>query len=183
MAATTTTEDLVKSSNRSVMLSVLMMAAGVLAICLPVIARVPVAVVVGWLLVASAVLHLAYSWQASEGGALWEVILAFVFEAAGVYLIANPVSAVAPLTLALAMCLVIEGILEFVLASQLAPDPGAGWLYLDGVLTFVLASLLWSTWPWPASATWKLGVLVGISMVLSGLTRLMISLAARKTVE
>ena len=183
MAGTTTMEELVKSNNRSVMLSVLMMVAGGLAICLPLMAHVPVAVVVGWLLVASAVLHLAYSWQPDEPTVFWEVILAFVYEAAGVYLIANPVVALPLLTLVLAMCLVVEALLEFVLALQLAPAPGGGWLYADGAVTLLLGGLLWSTWPWPAGATWKLGVLVGISMVLSGLTRLIISLAARKTVD
>ncbi len=183
MAGTTTTETLVKSSNRSMILSVLMMAAGVLAICLPLMAQVPVAVVVGWLLVASAVLHLAYSWQPEEGTLFWEVILAFVLEAAGVYLIANPVASLGLLTLALGMCLVVQALLEFVLALQLAPAPGGGWLYADGAVTLLLGGLLWSTWPWPAGATWKLGVLVGASMLLTGLTRLMISLAARKTVE
>jgi uncharacterized membrane protein HdeD (DUF308 family) len=84
--------------------------------------------------------------------------------------------------MALAMCLAVEGLLEFVLASQLHPDRGSRWLVLDGILTLVLAALLWSTWPWPAGATWKLGVLAGISILLSGLTRLMISVGARKSV-
>ncbi len=106
-----------------------MIVAGVLAICLSVIAHVAVTVVVGWLFVVNAILHLAYSWDASgDGAVLWEVVLAFIFEAAGVYLIANPVVAVGPLTLALAMCLAVEGLLEFVLASQLHPDPGSRWL-------------------------------------------------------
>ncbi len=105
-----------------------------------------------------------------------------MFEAAGVYLIANPVVAAAPLTLALAMCLTVEGLLEFALASQLRPDPRSRWFVLDGILTIGLAALLWSTWPWPAGATWKLGVAVGVSLLLSGLTRLIISLAARQTV-
>ncbi len=183
MADPTTAEELVRSSNRSVALSVLMMVAGVLAIGLPLIAHVPVAVVVGWLLVASAILHLAYSWQPGEDTLFWEVILAFVFETAGVYLIANPVASLGFLTLALAMCLVVEALLEFALALQLAPDPGGAWLYVDGGVTLLLAGLLWSTWPWPANATWKLGVLVGISRVVSGLTRLMIAVGARKTVE
>jgi len=34
----------------------------------------------------------------------------------------------------------------------------------------------------PANATWVIGVLVGISMLFSGMTRLMLTLAARRIV-
>ncbi len=84
MPDSTATQELVKSTNRSVVLSALLMVAGVLALCLPLIAHVAVASVLGWLLVVAAVLHLAFAWRAREGTLFWEVILAFVFEAAGV---------------------------------------------------------------------------------------------------
>ncbi len=76
-------------------------------------------------------------------------------------MIANPVATLGFVTVALAMCLAVEGIVELALATQPAPDPGTGWLYVDGILTLLLSGLLWRTWPWPAAATWKLGVLVG----------------------
>jgi uncharacterized membrane protein HdeD (DUF308 family) len=40
--------------------------------------------------------------------------------------------------------------------------------------------MIWSTWP--SSAAWVVGVLVGISMLFSGMTRLMLTLAARRLV-
>jgi len=33
---------------------------------------------------------------------------------------------------------------------------------------------------WPSSSVWAIGTLVGISMIMSGVTRLMLSLAVRK---
>jgi uncharacterized membrane protein HdeD (DUF308 family) len=77
--------------------------------------------------------------------------------------------------------LVIEGVLEFVLAVRLRPLPGSGWLFVDGVVTLILSFLIWRTWPW--SSEWAIGVLVGVSMLFSGITRLMISLAARRAVS
>ena len=185
MADPTTTDELVKSTNRSVVLSVLMMVAGVLAICLPVLAHVAVAVVVGWLLVVSAILHLAYSWRASgDGAVLWEIMLAFVYRGGRRLPDREPRPRAGPPDAGAGDA---SGrgrhprIRPRVPARH--PDPSRGWLYLDGILTLLLAVLLWSTWPWPSAATWKLGVLVGTSMLLSGLTRLVISRAARQTVE
>jgi uncharacterized membrane protein HdeD (DUF308 family) len=36
---------------------------------------------------------------------------------------------------------------------------------------------------WPSSSAWAIGTLVGVSMIISGVTRLMLSLAVRTTAE
>jgi uncharacterized membrane protein HdeD (DUF308 family) len=54
---------------------------------------------------------------------------------------------------------------------------GRGWLLLDGIVTLILALMIWRTFP--SSTEWVLGTLVGISMIFSGASRLMLSLAAR----
>jgi uncharacterized membrane protein HdeD (DUF308 family) len=71
----------------------------------------------------------------------------------------------------------LEAILEFVLGFTLRPLPGSGWLLFDGIITLILAVMIWRTWP--GGAQWIIGTLVGISMLVSGTTRLMLSLAAR----
>jgi len=170
-----------KATTWSIVLSMLMIAAGVSAICVPVIAGVTVAAIVGSLLVFSGLLHLAFAWQGGRAGAvLWEVLLGMVYGAIGFYLLASPVAGLASLTLAIAIYLLIEAVLEFVLSFQLRPAPGSGWLLVDGVITLVLAVLIWSTWP--SSALWVVGTLVGISMFFSGITRLMLSMAVRRIV-
>lgn len=50
----------------------------------------------------------------------------------------------------------------------------------DGIITLVMAVLIGSGFP--ASSTWAIGTLVAISMFFSGLTRLMLSVAARNVV-
>jgi uncharacterized membrane protein HdeD (DUF308 family) len=92
--------------------------------------------------------------------------------------LARPLGGLLSLTLAVAIYLFVEGVLEFVLSFELRPAPGAGWLLFDGIVTLVLAVLIWSTWP--SSAMWVVGTLVGISMFFSGMTRLMFSMAVRR---
>ena len=168
-----------KATTWSIVLSVLMIAAGVLAISVPMIAGIAVTALVGWLLIFSGLLHLAFAWRAGRAGAVtWEILLGIVYGAIGFYLLASPVGGLASLTLAVAMYLLIEGVLEFVLSLQLRPAPGSGWLLADGIITLVLAVMIWSTWP--SSALWVVGTLVGISMFFSGITRLMLSMAVRR---
>jgi len=60
---------------------------------------------------------------------------------------------------------------------------GSSEVYFDAgavIITLVLAILIWRSWP--SSTEWVIGTLVGISIFFSGVTRLMISLAARRVV-
>jgi uncharacterized membrane protein HdeD (DUF308 family) len=171
--------DVRRATTWSIVLSVLMIVAGVLAIGIPVAAGVAVTAIVGWLLIFSGLLHLAFAWRAGRAGAvLWEILLGIVYGAIGLYLVASPVAGLASLTLAIAVYLLIEGVLELVLSFQHRPQPGSGWLMADGIITLILAVMIWSTWP--SSAMWVLGTLIGISMLFSGITRLMLSLAIRR---
>jgi uncharacterized membrane protein HdeD (DUF308 family) len=35
---------------------------------------------------------------------------------------------------------------------------------------------------WPSSTAWAIGILVGVSMIMSGISRVMLTLAARKEI-
>jgi uncharacterized membrane protein HdeD (DUF308 family) len=167
------------TANWSAVLSGLMILSGVVAIALPMIAGVAVALVVGWLLIFSGGLHLAYAWRGGHASAVvWEILLGMAYLAIGFYVLANPVAGLASLTVAIAAYLFAEGILELVLSFKVRPLPGASWLLLDGAITLVLAMMIAGTWP--SSAAWVAGTLVGLSMFFSGITRLMMSLAVRR---
>jgi uncharacterized membrane protein HdeD (DUF308 family) len=179
--ANSMTGDIHKATTWSIVLSVLMTAAGVLAIVSPAIAGVAVTVVFGWLLIVSGILHLAFAWKAGRAGAvIWEILLGLLYGSIGFYLFARPVAGLESLTLALAIYLVMEGVLEFILWFQTRPLPGSGWLLFDGIVTLVLAAMIGSAWP--LSSVWAVGTLVGVSMFFSGITRLMLSVAVRRDV-
>lgn len=173
------TIDVRRATTSSIVISALMMVAGILAIGVPMVAGFAVTVIVGWLLILSGALHLAFGWRGGHRAAVvWEILLGLAYAVIGLYVLANPVAGLASLTFAVALYLCIEGILEFILSFQLRPALGSGWLLLDGAITLVLAIMIWSTWP--SSTFWVIGTLVGISMLFSGMTRLMLSLAVRR---
>jgi uncharacterized membrane protein HdeD (DUF308 family) len=168
-----------RSLGWSIALSILLIIAGIAAIIIPVAASVAVTIFVGWVLIFSGVVHLVYAWHTrGAGGIVWEVLLGLLYIAVGIYLLWNPILGMASLTLALGIYLFVEALLEFVLSYQLREARGWGWLLFDGIVTLVLAALIWMTWP--TSSVWVLGTLVGVSMLFSGVARLMVSLTARK---
>lgn len=171
-----------KSVGWSIGLSVLMILAGILAIASPLAAGIAVNVFVAWLLVFSGCIHLVFAWyRPSAGGFLWELLLGVLYISIGSYLLMHPVAGLASLTIALAIYLFAEAILEFVLGFLLRPLRGSVWLLVDGIITLILAVMIWRTWP--SSTEWVLGTLVGISMLFSGTSRLMVSLAARSALS
>lgn len=180
--STTSMGTIVKNSvGWSIGLSVLMILAGFLAIAIPQAAGIAVNLLVAWLLVFSGVAHLVFGWHVrSTGGILWEVLLGVLYILVGAYLLFRPVVGLASLTLALAVYLFAEGVLELILWFRLRPLPGSGGLLFDGIITLILGVMIWRTWP--SSTEWVIGTLVGISMLFSGVSRLMLSLAARRLV-
>lgn len=165
----------------SIGLSVLMIMAGILAIVVPPAAGIAVAVLVAWLLLFSGVAHLVFAWHMrTSGGFVWEFLLGILYIFIGVSILVHPVAGLASLTLALAIYLFAKAIIEVVLSFRLRPLPGSSWLLFDGIVTFILAIMIWRTWP--SSTEWVIGTLVGISILFSGITRLMLSLGARSAI-
>jgi uncharacterized membrane protein HdeD (DUF308 family) len=171
--------DVKRATSWSMALSVLMIIAGILAIAAPYYAGLTVTVVVGWLLLISAVLHLVYAFRGGRATAvIWEILLAIVYALIGFYVLANPRIGLASLTFAIAFYLFVEAILEFALSYQLRNESGAGWILVDGIITMILAFLIWANWP--NSSVWAVGVIVGVSMLFSGITRVMITSTVRR---
>ena len=68
--------------------------------------------------------------------------------------------------------------LELVQYFQIHPRRGLTWLILDGIVNIVLAVMIWSQWPF--SSLWIIGTLVGISILISGVSRLMLAMEANR---
>ncbi len=105
------------------------------------------------------------------------MLLALIYGAAAIYMLMNPLLGVLSLTLLLAVFLLVEGILELALYFRIRQVRHAGWVLFDGIVTLILGILIWAQWP--SSAVWVIGTLVGISLIFSGISRLMLALAVR----
>ena len=171
-----------RAINWSIALSVLLIIAGLFAICIPSVSGVAITLIFGWLMIVSGVTHFIFAFKThTTGGLLWELLIGIIYLFTGVYLILHPLAALFALTLILACYLFFEAIFEFIQYFQLRPRHGAGWILVDGIITLILAIMIWRSWP--ASSVWVIGTLVGISMIFSGFSRLMLSLAAKRALH
>src|SRR5208282_558096 len=166
-------------SGKSIVWAIVLIVFGFLAICLPFLTSWGVVLVIAWLIIFSGGFQFIHAFQSQGvGHILWKLLVAVLYLIVGIYFLLNPLLGVAAFTLALAIFFVLEGVFDLVAYFKARGLPGSGWILFDGIVTLILGLLVWRQWP--SSSLWVIGTLVGISMIMTGTTRLMISLAARR---
>jgi uncharacterized membrane protein HdeD (DUF308 family) len=168
-----------QASTWSIVWGVLLIIFGMLAIGSPFLAAVAVSGFIAWLIVFAGIVHLILAFHAHGAGSLiWKLLVGLAYLFFGGYLIVHPLLGVASLTLVLASLFLVEGILNIVLFFKMRSVGGSSWVLVDGIITLLLGLMIYMQWP--SSSAWAIGTLVGVSMIISGATRVMLSLAVRK---
>ncbi|SEW03073.1 HdeD family acid-resistance protein [Natrinema salifodinae] len=151
---------------------------GLLAIALPVATGLSISIALGILLVVGGIVHGVHAFAARGWrGSAWQLALAIVSVVAGLAVLAAPVVALVTLTLALVAYLIVDGVAELWTAMRLAGTPGRTSIAVSGVASIVLAALLWAGFP--ADAIWAIGLLVGVNLLVTGLSMVAVAIAAR----
>jgi uncharacterized membrane protein HdeD (DUF308 family) len=158
---------------------IVMMVLGLLAVAMPNIATLAVEIFVGWLFFIAGIFRAVSVWHSRRmPGFGWSMLSALLAVLLGLILIARPLAGVLTLTMVLLAFFVLEGITAIVVAVQHRDHLTSwGWVLFSGIIDLLLAYLIWQGWP--SSASWAIGLLVGINMVFFGLSLLMTALAAR----
>ncbi len=182
MAQSSPVEMVRNASTISILWGVLLIVFGMVAVGSPLLAAVAVNALVAWLIVLAGVVHLMLAFRAHQAGSvIWKVLVGIAYLCFGGYLIMHPVLGVASLTLLLGSLFLIEGILNIVLYVKMRPIHGSSWMLVDGIVTLLLGLMIYLQWP--SSSAWAIGTLVGVSMIFSGVARVMMSLAVRKATQ
>jgi uncharacterized membrane protein HdeD (DUF308 family) len=152
---------------------------GILALALPAVTSFAVARILAWVLFIDGIIQLFYSFKSQGiGRFLWKLLVAVLYIVGGLYLLANPLVKVAVLTLVLALFFIIEGIIDLFTYLSGAMGEGSHWLLIHSLITILLGAMIW--WRWPLSSLWAVGILAGVSILMNGITRLMLALALRR---
>jgi len=171
-----------RGSRASLILSIVLIIFGVLAIALPGATSIGVVILIGWLVLFDGATQLIHAFQSKGvGHTAWKLLVAVVYLVAGFYLLARPALGAASLTLVLGIFLIAEGVTDIVAYFATRKSGGSGWILADGIITLILGVMIWDQWPF--SSLWVIGTLVGISMLMTGTTRLMLTLAVRNAVS
>lgn len=89
---------------------------------------------------------------------------------AGVLVMAHPLFGMKVLALILIFYFLTDGSARILLALNMRPVQGWGFVLFGGIISLMLGIMLWQGWP--LSGIWAIGVMLGIRMLFSGINLL-----------
>ena len=158
-------------------LGIVQIIAGTLAVGFAFSATLASVVTLGVLLLIAAAAQMAAAILAREwDGFFLFLLLAFLYGVAGFLTLRHPLLAAEGLTLMLAALLLVVGLFRIAVAL-IHHIPSWGWLLLNGVVTVLLGLAIWQQWP--ESGLWAVGMLVGIELIVNGVTWSVLAVGVR----
>jgi uncharacterized membrane protein HdeD (DUF308 family) len=142
---------------------------GVLAILVPMVATIAVAILIGWLFFISGVVGLITTFMMRNApGFWWSLLSAVLGIVAGIILFGWPVLGAISLTLVLTAFFIIEGAASVMYALEHKKELTGRWTWMlvSGIVDLLLAFIILTGLP--GTAVWALGLLVGINMLFGG---------------
>jgi uncharacterized membrane protein HdeD (DUF308 family) len=159
-------------------LGVLLVLLGLAGLFLSVAVTLATVLVIGIFLIGGGVLlaiqtFRARGWQSRW----WQLLIALLYIAAGVLIVADPVLASFSLTLLIAAFLFAAGILRLVIAWQHRGERGNGLFWLTGLIAILLAIVIAAEWP--VSGLMVIGVFVSLELLFHGAACVALALAIK----
>jgi uncharacterized membrane protein HdeD (DUF308 family) len=175
------TDDIKKHASWSVFMGVLTAVLGVFLIAYPLATATITTVLLGWILIFVGIAQFFFALHSQTVGKFFlKVLLGVLYVIAGIALAFFPFAGVAALTVFLGALLLVYGGVAIVTAFQLRPVEGWGWFLFDGIVTLLVGILILAHWP--SSSVWAIGTLIGVAVLMSGITRIMLAAKIRRGV-
>jgi uncharacterized membrane protein HdeD (DUF308 family) len=174
--------DVKANAGWGIVLGILTAVLGVLLIAYPLFTATITTLFIGWILIVAGIFEVVQALRAYNVGTFFaRLLLGIVYGFGGVMLLLYPLRGVAVLTMLLGVVLLFEAGATAVLAFQVKPVSGWGWLLGDALITAVLGFLILAHWP--ASSIWAIGTLVGAAILVRGITRIALSTLLRRVTK
>ena len=144
---------------------------GCLAVAVPPIASLAVEIVIGWIFLVSGLVGLFTTYMMRGlPGFWWSLLSAILAILAGIVLLAWPLTGILSLTLVLIVFFVIEGVasIMYALDHRSGLTGRWGWMLASGIIDLILAAIIVAGLP--GSAAWAIGIIVGVNMLLGGVS-------------
>ncbi|KIZ41448.1 MULTISPECIES: HdeD family acid-resistance protein [Rhodopseudomonas] len=154
---------------------------GLAAILLPFLASLAITILLGWLFLISGIAGLVFSfWARQAPGFWWSLASAVLAIGAGLILLGRPLAATLTLTIVVGAYFLAEGVstIMYALNHRRVLSQRWGWMLAAGVLDLLVAFIIIAGLP--GTATWAIGLLVGINLLFGGSSLIGLALAARK---
>ena len=161
-----------KASGWFIGMAVVFILLGILAIVEPGVAGLAITILVGWVLIFGGGAHLVAAFSGGGAGrVIWQVLIGIVYIVGGIYFLTHPLLGLGSLTLLLAVIILMAAVFELIAYFRSRSEGGSGWLLVNALITLLLGGLIW--FHWPSSSVWAIGTLVGVNLLMTGISRLM----------
>lgn len=110
---------------------------------------------------------------ADAGKFFLKVLLGVLYAICGLVLAFFPIQGVEALTVLLGSFVLVYAGIGIVAAFQARPVAGWGWLLFDALVSLFVGVLILARWP--SSSFWAIGTLIGVSVLMGGISRTMIA--------
>ena len=158
-------------------LGIILAVVGTIAVAMPFVASLASAVAFGALLLLGGITQLVGAfWTREWSGFFLSLLMGVLYLVLGVLFVRDPGDALLAMTLLLACVLMVGGLFR-IIGSLMYRFPHWGWTLAGGILNLVLGVLIWQQWP--AAALWVIGLFVGIDLIFTGWTWVMLALAVK----
>jgi uncharacterized membrane protein HdeD (DUF308 family) len=159
-------------------LGIILIIAGTIAVGMPFVASLATAVTLGSLLLFGGAAQLVGAfWTRDWSGFFLSLLMGVLYVVLGMMFVRHPTDAVVAMTLFLACALMVGGLFR-IIGSLMYQFPHWGWTLVGGVVNLVLGIMVWLQWP--EASLWVIGLFVGIDLIFTGWTWVMLALAVRK---
>ena len=178
------TAALIQTNELAIMGAILVMSLGVLGMFLSIAIGIHPSMLDSWIFLACGCAYFFYAFATrEEGEALWRALtsLLYIFAGLYLYLFFVPEFRLKDLIFVVGAVVLLEGVMEGFIFFRLRGRDGSGWIVAGAIATIFLALIIWCLWPFTSMRL--IAGLVGAKFVLSGLSRLMYSLAMHKKLE
>ena len=175
-------QPLKQASRRGMVWGIVTIICGVLSIGSPLVSGLAVAIMVGVLLFMAGAAMTFFAFQApSLGRGVLKLLFGTLTVLVGVSVLSQPGIALAQLTLLLGLYFIADGVIAMIVAFNVKPDPGWGWMTFNGAVTIALGWMILKGWP--VSGVWAVGILVGVRLLFAGMTMLTMGTAGRQVAK
>lgn len=171
-------EEFRRNANWFLALGIILIILGTVALGRSIFVTLASMVFLGWLLVIGGVIEAVQAfWQRQWGGFFLHLLGGVLYVIVGLMVVVNPQVGALALTLLMALFFLIAGAFR-IIGSLTMRFPEWRWVLLNGIVTFLLGLLIWKQWP--SSAFWVIGLFIGINLIFTGWSWVMLSLTARR---
>jgi uncharacterized membrane protein HdeD (DUF308 family) len=164
---------------RFLALGILLVVAGIAAIAFPLLSTIAAKIALGWIFLVTGIVMIVHAFSIQKwGGFLMELLLGVLYLFVGGWLAFFPFTGIITLTILLAALFLAEGVLEVIMGFRVRPHEGWGWLVFSGLIAVAVGVLI--AYELPSSAAWAIGLLVGVNLLSTGISFIILALSGRR---